>query len=131
MCGQATSRCQRVTGGVITAITVQICLLPLECHSRRTRPASPTWSGGDTSAQTLHEHEQSRKAEQYVTMQVSLLLLLHGRAAVEARQLHCLGSQRNTSWPLSPETPYMRGSCSGSVAFSWATDEPARHRVKG
>lgn len=46
-CGQAISRCQCVTGGVITVITVQICLLPLECHSRRIRPASPTWPGGD------------------------------------------------------------------------------------
>lgn len=46
-CGQAISRCQGMTGGVITVITVQICLLPLECHSRRIRPASLTWSGGD------------------------------------------------------------------------------------
>lgn len=46
-CGQAISRCQRMMGGVITVITVQICLLPLECHSRRIRPASLTWSGGD------------------------------------------------------------------------------------
>lgn len=43
--GQAVSRCQAVTRGVITVITVHICLLPLECHSRRTRPASLTWSG--------------------------------------------------------------------------------------
>lgn len=46
-CGQAISRCQREAGSVITVITVQICLLPLECHSRRIRPASLTWSGGD------------------------------------------------------------------------------------
>lgn len=31
----------------------------------------------------------------------------------------------------SPETPYMRGSPSGSSAFSCATEEPARQRDKG
>lgn len=51
-CGRAISRCQRVTGVVITVITVQICLLPLECHSRRIRPASLTWSGGDGDIST-------------------------------------------------------------------------------
>ena len=51
-CGQAICRCQCVTGGVITVITVQICLSPLECHSRRIQPASPTWSGGDRQRQT-------------------------------------------------------------------------------
>lgn len=52
--GQVISRCQRVTGSVITVITVQICLLPLECHSRRIRPASLTWSGGDRDR---HQHK--------------------------------------------------------------------------
>lgn len=46
-CGQAISRCQRVTQSVKTMITVQNCLLPLECRSRRIRPASLTWSGED------------------------------------------------------------------------------------
>lgn len=54
LCGPAVSRYQPVTGGVITVITVQICFLPLECHSRRIRPASPTWSGGDRD---MHQHK--------------------------------------------------------------------------
>ena len=53
-CGQAISRCQRVTQGVITMITVQNCLLPLECRSRRIRPASLTWSGEDRQR---HQHK--------------------------------------------------------------------------
>lgn len=53
-CGQDVSRCQSVMGGVTAVITVQICLLPLECHSRRTRPASLTWSGGDRGK---HQHK--------------------------------------------------------------------------
>lgn len=53
-CGQAVSRCQCMTGGVRTVITLQICLIPLECHSRRIRPASLTWSGGDRER---HQHK--------------------------------------------------------------------------
>lgn len=70
-CGQAISRCQRVTGDVITVIAVQICLLPLECHSRRTRPASLTWSGGNgdkISLQTLHGHELKKSSAEKHTM---------------------------------------------------------------
>lgn len=59
------SGCLQVAQCVTSGITEQIYFLPPECRSRRTRPASLTWSGGKRGR---HQHKKRREKKIDVKM---------------------------------------------------------------